>query len=152
MSSVNKGSALVDEARRLLCDEIARCIREKSFTVRIRIGKADGAPTEAWFYSHCEHGWRKSPQAITDRPLVSAMDETLAMLASKTHHDAWLARRKSHSDGDDIELEFHADRLKERVGGKLESVLMGMLFRDQHDSTKDKRRSVRTPAPKSARR
>ena len=152
MSSANAGNPLADQARQILCDEIARCLREKRFSVRVRIAESDGKPVEACFYSHGEHGWQKESQPITDRPLVGAMHETLEMLASKEHHDEWSARRQSHSDGHDTDLQFHADKLTGHIGDKLEATLMGLLFRDQHDSKKDSRRAIRTPRPAQTRR
>jgi hypothetical protein len=152
MSSGKGGNAQVDKARQVLCDEIARCLRNNRFTVRVRIAESDGKPVEALVASHGEHGWQKESQPITDRPLVNAINETLEMLASKAHHDAWSARRQSHSDGHDTELQFHREKLGDHPADKFASVLMGLLFRDHHDSSKDSRRNIRTPPPKQARR
>src|SRR5262245_7132751 len=52
MRARKDGSPLVDEARQLLCREIARCLNDKKFSVRVRITESDGEPVEAWFYSH----------------------------------------------------------------------------------------------------
>src|SRR5262249_30266780 len=111
MSARKEGSPLVDEARQLLCREIARCLQDKKFSVRIRVADVDGEPAEAWFYSHTEQGWQMEPRRITDRPLVAALNETVEMLASKGHHDAWTARRHLHSDLHDTDLQFHVDKL-----------------------------------------
>jgi hypothetical protein len=143
--SRNAGSPLVDQARQVLCREIARCLKDKKFSVRVRVSEVDGKPAEAWFYSHHEKGWKKEPQSIIDRPLVAAIHETLEMLASKAHHDAWSARRHSHADVHDTDLQFHVEKLADRLHDKLEPILMGLLFRDQHDSKKDSRRNIRTP-------
>lgn len=151
MSSVKAGNPQVDKAREILCHEIARCLKEKRFSVRIRIAETDGKPAEASFYSHGQHGWQKESQPVTDKVLVNAMNETLEMLASKAHHDVWSARCESHSDGRDTELEFHADKLTGRLGEGLESLLMGVLFHDHHDSSKDVRRNIRTPRPAQGR-
>ena len=148
MSARKEGSPLVDEARQLLCREIARCLKDKKFSVRIRVTEADGEPAEAWFYSHGRRGWQMESEPITDGPLVQAMNETLEMLASKEHHDTWSARRQSRADGQDVELRFHPEHLEDRLGDKLAQMLMGILFRDQHDSRKDSRRQIRTPRPK----
>jgi hypothetical protein len=147
MSARKEGSPLVDEARQLLCREIARCLKDKKFSVRIRVTEADGEQAEAWFYSHKEQGWQMEPRRLTDRPLVAALHETLEMLASKGHHDAWTARRHLHSAVHDTDLQFHVDKLRDCPDDRLEAVVMGLLFRDQHDSKKDSRRGVRTPRP-----
>jgi hypothetical protein len=148
MSSATAGDLLVDKARQVLCDEIARCVRMKRFSVKVRIAETEGQPAEAWFYSHGKRGWQMESEPITDRPLVNAMNETLEMLASKEHHDQWSARRQSRADGHDIELRFRPEHLEDRLGDKLALALMGVLFRDQHDSRKDSRRNIRTPRPK----
>jgi hypothetical protein len=152
MSSALAGNPLVDKARQILCAEIARCMRDKRFSVRVRIAENGGQAAEVLFYSHGDHGWQKESQPITDQVLVAAMNETLEMLASKQHHDAWSARRQSHSDINDTDLQFHADKLQGHLGDTLEADLMGLLFRDQHDSKKDSRRNIRTPKPAQNRR
>ncbi|MBI3864235.1 MAG: hypothetical protein HY290_20315 [Planctomycetia bacterium] len=152
MSSVKSGNPQVDQARETLCQEIARCMRDNKFSVRIRIAETEGTPAEASFYSHGPDGWQKESQPITDRLLVNAIRETLEMLESNEHHDWWSVRHQSHSDGTDTELRFQSEKLTGRLGVQLESLLMGALFRDQHDSRKDSRRNIRTPRPKSARK
>jgi hypothetical protein len=147
MSTKNAGSPAIDRARQLLCNEITRAMRERGFLIRVRVTRAEGRPAEARFYSHGEHGWQTESQPITDRELVCALDETLEMLSSQAHHDAWSARRQSHADGYDVELKFHPDKLIGRLGDELNSVLVGILFRDQHDSKKDARHAIRTPRP-----
>jgi hypothetical protein len=152
MSSGKAGNAQVDKARQVLCDEIARCLSKNRYTVRVRIVESEGKPAEALLQSHSENGWQKESQPITDRLLVNAINETLAMLASKEHHDAWSARRQSHSDGHDTELQFHREKLGDHHADKFASVLMGVLFRDHHDSSKDSRRQIRTPLPRHGQR
>lgn len=152
MSSTNAGNTQADQARQVLCDQIARCMRAKRYSVRVRIAESDGNPVEANFYSHGDHGWQKEPQSITDGPLVGAMNETLEMLSSKAHHDTWTARRQLHAHGHDVDLQFHPEKLKDHFGDKLETALLGLLFRDQHDSKKDSRRNIRTPRPMTARK
>src|SRR5262245_15138464 len=116
MSSVHSGNPQVDQAREILCKEIARCMNNKKFSVRVRISETDGAPAQVCFYAHSPDGWQKESQAITDRLLVNAINETLEMLASNEHHDWWSARRQTSSDGTDTELRFHPDKLTGRMG------------------------------------
>ena len=142
----------IDKARQFLCDEIARCLRNHRYTVRVRIIESGGKPSQALLDSHGENGWQKESQPIADRLLVSAIHETMAMLAAKEHHDVWSARRQSRADEHDTELQFHREKLGDHAADKLASVLMGVLFRDHHDSSKDSRRNIRTPPPKQARR
>lgn len=145
MSSSKTGSGAVDQARQLLRKECARGMSAGHFTVRIRIVQSAGEAVEAGFYFHGVDGWQKQPERITDRKLVQALAETLDMLVSKGQGDEWLVRRHKVSDGHDTDLQFHPDKFEGRLGKKLESVLEGLLFRDSHDSKKDKRRSIRTP-------
>ena len=152
MSTSRGGSLPVDNARQILCDEIARCLRERKFSVRVRITEAEGKAAEVWFYFHAKRGWHKEPQVIREQPLVEAINESLEMLSSKEHHDAWSARRHSHSNVHDTDLQFHVDKLAEHPDDQLESVVMGLLFRDQHDSKKDSRRNIRTNRPTQPRR
>ncbi|MBI3862585.1 MAG: hypothetical protein HY290_11900 [Planctomycetia bacterium] len=92
----------------------------------------------------------QNAEAITDPRLVQALEEALAMLASKRHADEWSARRHSSPDHDDVDLQFHRDKLEDRSGEQIESLLAGLLFRDRHDSKKDKRQAIRTPRPATA--
>jgi hypothetical protein len=148
MSSVHAGNPQVDAARQILCQEIARCMKAKKYSMRVRIAETDGHPEHVSFYSHGGEGWQKESQAINDPVLVNAMNETLEMLASQEHHDGWSARRQSHSDVHDTDFQFHPDKFADHFDKGLESALMGVLFRDHHDSRKDIRRNVRTPRPK----
>jgi hypothetical protein len=152
MSSNNAGNPQVDSARQVLCREIAQSINDKKFTVRVRLVEVDGKAAEALFHAHDGHGWHKAGVTITDRLLVNALNETLAMLATKEHHDAWSIRQQSHTDGHDTELKFHHEKLAGHLGEKLESALMGLLFRDHHDSSQDVRRGIRTPRPAQGRK
>ncbi len=145
MSSSKAGSVAVDQGREILCREVARCINAGHFVVRVRIIKSAGRPAGVRISVHQEDGWKKHFEAMDDRALASAFDETLAMLASKAHRDQWSAKRRSHADGYDIDLQFHPEKFKDRLGAKLKSVVTGTLFRDSHDSKQDKRRSIRTP-------
>lgn len=145
MSSSKTGSGAVDQARQVLRGECARSMSAGHFTVRVRISQSADEPVAAGFYFHGTDGWKKQPNQITDRKLVQALAETLDMLVSKGQGDEWLVRRHKVSDGHDTDLQFHPDKFEGRLGKKLESALDGMLFRDSHDSKKDKRRSIRTP-------
>lgn len=145
MSSANGGSRAVDEARQFICREFARMLNAGAFTVRIRIARNGDGPAEAWFYSHRPRGWHKEPDAITDHELVSAIQETLDMLASREHTDEWSVRRSQSRAYDDTDVQFHREKLEHRLGEKLGSTLAGVLFRDSHDSKKDKRHAIRTP-------
>jgi hypothetical protein len=144
MSSATSGSSAVDKARALLCQVFARMVNAGSTAVRTRIVQSSGEPVEAWFYAHSDDGWQKDPGGVTDRELVRALHESLEMLASKKHGDEWSARQQSSGDWLDTDIQFHRDKLEKRGGKKLESALMGLLFRDSHDSKKDVRRSIRT--------
>lgn len=144
MSSAKNGSSAVDQARELLCLVFARMVNAGSFTVRTRIVQRSDEPVEAWFYAHHADGWQKEPDAVTDRALVRGLQETVAMLASKGHHDEWSAKQHSSADYHDTDIQFHAEKLRNRIGKELESTLMGLLFRDSHDSKQDLRRAIRT--------
>lgn len=145
MSSAKAGSLAVDQARQLLCREFARMLNAGTFTARVRIAHSSDGPAEAWFYAHRSRGWRKEPDAITDPELVSSIKETLDMLASREHTDEWSIRRHENPAYDDTDVQFHREKLEHRLGEKLESALAGVLFRDSHDSKKDKRHAIRTP-------
>jgi hypothetical protein len=145
MSSARLQSASVDKARQLISREFARLLNAGNYLVRVRIVRIGDEPAEAWFYAHHDNDWHKESGGITDRALVLALVETLEMLATKEHADEWSARKRASADYHDTEVKFHSDKLKSRLGGKLESALAGLLFRDAHDSKKDKRRAIRTP-------
>jgi hypothetical protein len=119
-------------------------VNSGSVAVRTRIVQSCGEPVEVWFYAHSSDGWRKEPGGVTDRELVQALHATLEMLASKEHGDEWSAKQQSSADCYDTDIQFHRDKLQQRSGKKLESTLMGLLFRGSHDSKKDVRRSIRT--------
>lgn len=144
MSSTKSGSSAVDQARQLMCRAFARMVNAGSYTVRTRIVHSAGKPTEAWFYAHSDTGWHKEPDGVTSHELVRALEEEAQLLASKGHGDEWSVKVHSSADSHDTDLQFHRDKLEQRVGQKLESALMGLLFRDSHDSKKDVRRSIRT--------
>jgi hypothetical protein len=145
MSSAKAESLAVDEARQLICREFARLLKNGNSMVRVRVVKTGGSPSEAWFYAHRDNDWRKEPGGVTDRALVQALAETLEMVATREHADEWSARKRTSADYHDTEVKFHRDKLGSRLGAKLESVLAGLLFRDSHDSKKDKRHAIRTP-------
>lgn len=145
MSSAKAGSRAVDEARQVICREFARMLNAGTFTVRVRVAHSGDGAAEAWFYAHRSRGWRKEPDAITDPELVSAITETLDMLASRQHTDEWSVRRNKSRAYDDTDVQFHREKLEHRLGAKLGSALAGVLFRDSHDSKKDKRHAIRTP-------
>ena len=145
MTSTKNSSEGIDRAREVLCRELARIVNAGSFTTRTRIVHLSDEPVEAWFYAHRDNGWQKEPGSITDRVLVRALRETLTMLASKGHTDEWSVKQHISGGSHDTDIQFHREKLKDRVGEKLESVLAGLLFRDSHDSKQDVRRSIRTP-------
>jgi len=145
MSSSTKGSPVVDQARLALCRELARCLKAGVFTVRIRVETSAGRPVVVRVDAHQKDGWQNQFSCRDDQALVAALDETLALVASTTHHDDWSAQRRAHADGYEIELQFRPEKLQGRTGSNLESVLTGLMFRDSHDSKKDSRRSIRTP-------
>lgn len=152
MSSAKAESRAVDEARQLICREFARMINAGTSTTRVRIVRAGGEPTEAWFYSHGDEGWHKEPGGITDQKLVRALEQTLEMLASREHTDEWSARTQASSDYHDTDVRFHREKIDSRLGKQLESALTGLLFRDSHDAKKDKRHAIRTPRGGTARK
>lgn len=145
MSSSKAEGSAIDAARQVICREFARMLNAGTSTTRVRIVRTSGEPTEAWFYSHGDDGWHKEPGGITDRKLALALEETLEMLASREHSDEWSARKQSSSDFHDTDFHFHRDKVEPRLGDQLESALEGLLFRDRHDSKKDKRHAIRTP-------
>lgn len=145
MSSTKEGSPDIDQARELLCRTFARMVNAGSVTVRTRIVLSDQEPVEAWFYAHGGDGWQKDPEGVTGRELVRALQEATEMLASKGDGDEWSVKQHSSADCHDTDIQFHREKIQHRVGRKLESALMGLLFRDAHDSKKDVRRSIRTP-------
>lgn len=136
--------AAVDQARKLLCMVAARIVDAGCFVVRTRIVQSSGEPTAAWFYSRRENVWQKEPEEIKEPGLVRALLQTCEMLASKGHGDEWSVKRHATSDFCDLDIQLHPDKLRDRTGKKLESVLTGLLFRDGHDSKKDSRRAIRT--------
>jgi hypothetical protein len=145
MSSTKAGSARVDEARQLICREFARMLSKGMLTVRVRIELVEKEPAEAWFYGETEDRWHKRPGGVKGRALVRAIEESLDALASRKHADEWSARRSASADWRDTQLHFHADKVEEWPARKIESALMGTLFRDAHASKKDVRRNIRTP-------
>jgi hypothetical protein len=145
MSSSRAGSPAVDQARHTLCRELAHSIKAGIFNIRVHVTTSADRPVAVRLDAHQDDGWRKQFECRDDHALIEAFDETLAMLASTRHHDDWSAQRRAHADGYDIELQFHAEKFKDRAGSNLESVLTGLLFRDSHDSKNDSRRSIRTP-------
>jgi hypothetical protein len=144
MSSAKAESLAVDEARRIICHQFARMLNAGSFTVRVRVAH-NGDSAGVLFYSHSDEGWQKESDALTERTLVLAVEETLEMLASKKHADEWSARQQASADHRDIDVQFHREKLEHHLGARLESTLAGLLFGDLHDSKKDKRRGIRTP-------
>lgn len=146
MTTIHTGNSQVDTARQLLCRQFAHSLNCQKFTVRVRISQPAGQPSEAHFSAHDGHGWHKEGEAITEANLVDALDETLDMLASSPHHDAWSVRKEVHADAHETEIRFHHDQLVPHLGQKLESALAGILFRDHHDSSQDMRTHFRTHA------
>ena len=142
----------VDAARETICRELAGCLRAGSSTMRVRIVKSKGEPAGAWFYSHARNGWQKRPEHVTDREIMMSLDETVGMLISTGHADEWSIQRHEHSDGYDADLRLRMEKLKDHLSAGLESALYGLLFRDQHASKKDARRSIRTPQARSDRK
>ena len=55
------------------------------------------------------------------------------------------ARRHTAADHSDTDLHFHREKLESHLGDKLEWLLMGWLFRDNHEAKKDARHAVRGP-------
>jgi hypothetical protein len=118
----------------------------------VRINTRNGQASEARFYSHGEQGWQSESEPVTSIPLLRGIEETLAMLASKGHSDEWNIRHNLHADGHETDLRFHREKLAASLGDGLAKVLDGILFRDQHDSRKDSRRSIRTPRAANGKR
>lgn len=145
MSSTTAGSSQVDQAREVICHQIAGSLNAGRFAVRVRINTRNGQASEARFYSHGDQGWQNEAQPVTSAPLVRGIEETLAMLTSKGHGDEWSIRHNVHADGHETDIRFHREKLSASLGDGLAKVLDGVLFRDQHDSRKDSRRSIRTP-------
>ncbi|MBS0264843.1 MAG: hypothetical protein JSS02_23105 [Planctomycetes bacterium] len=142
MNTAHTGNSQVDTARQLLCQQFAHSLNGEKFTVRVRISEPAGQPPTALFTAHDGLGWHKAGETVIEPILVDALKETLDMLASTPHHDAWSVRHETHADAQETEIRFHREQLAEHVGPKLESQLMGLLFRDQHDSSKDMRRNM----------
>jgi hypothetical protein len=145
MSSAKSASQSVDEARDRICHEFARMLNSGAWTVRIRIATMPEGNNEVWFYSHRANLWRKEPDRVTDPELVLAIEETVEMLATRERADEWTIRRHDSHDVHDFVVRFHRGKLEQRLGANLESALEGLLFRDGHDSKRDKRRAIRTP-------
>lgn len=152
MSSTKAGSAKIDEARQLICHEFARMLNAGIFTVRVRVDLVDKEPAEAWFYGKSESKWHKQAFAVNDKTLLRAVEEALETLLSRQHADEWSVRRATSADWRDTDLHFHREKLEQRLGKKLESMLTGILFHDAHSSKKDVRRNIRTPIRGRARR
>lgn len=144
MQTTNVSDAAVDQAREILCRELARILRGGALTARARVILAEGRPAEARFYAHQRNEWEIQPEKITSVELAGALQAALEMLASKGHHDAYSARQNAAADYRDTDFQFHRDALHD-LGDKLESELNGILFRDRHDSKKDVRRSIHSP-------
>jgi hypothetical protein len=145
MSSTHSGNPQVDAARQQLCQNFANSLNEKKYTLRVRIIEQGGKPHEAIFSAHDHQGWQNVSESVTDLLLVNALQETVQMLGSAPHHDAWSVRTHSHGNGHDTEFQFHSEYVAQHSGHQLASTLMGLLFRDHHDSGKDMRRNIRTP-------
>ena len=146
MSSDHAGHPQVDAARQMLCRRLAQAFNDKQYNFRVRITEQNGKPQAAHFYAHDAHGWQKAGETVSDLGIVNALKGTLELLSSAEHHDAWSLRTQAHSDGRDTEMRFHPEKLGDHKADQLESFLMGLLFRDHHDSSKDVRRNIRTPS------
>lgn len=153
MSSSKTGAIAVDQARVELCRWLAKSLNGGLFHVRVRFPLVNGVPGEAWFYVHRDNTWHKETEIITDAPLVEALAEETDLLASKGHADEWSVRQNSAHDWKETDLQFHREPLADHLGKKLESYLMGLLFRDRHDSRQDRRQHLRNgPTPKTGSR
>jgi hypothetical protein len=141
MRSATISNSAVDSARQALCREFARMLQKGALTVRARVLTTGGKPVGARFYAHRNRRWEMQPEKISDPELAAAIQETLEMLASQGHHDAWSAKQLATADHHDTDIRFHGDDLH-HLGDRLESELSGILFRDRHDSKKDVRRSI----------
>lgn len=130
----------IDEARRQLCAQFARMLRGGSFHVRVRVHPQT---SEAWFYEHRNNTWHKQDAGLNGPKLIEAVKEELALLASKPHGDMLQVVKHAATDFQDTDLQFNRESLVRHLDDKLESFLMGALFRDHHDSGKDVRRHVR---------
>lgn len=142
--SSRQGSPFVDQARRLVCRVLARTIESGSMALRIRLEQSAGEPVHAWFYAHSEAGWEKQPDDVTDHGLLEAILEEMDLLTSKGHGDEWSCRDHTSGTHRDLDLHVHPEKFQGQDLKSLESAVMGLLFRDGHDSKKDVRRRIRT--------
>jgi hypothetical protein len=142
MSSSKAGAAAVDEARHEICRRFAEMLNAGAYRVRVRLSERDGKGAEAWFYMHRNNAWTKAPGAVAAPSLVAAIEEEMDLLASKQHGDECSTRQNKSADWKETDVRFHRDKLEPRLGKNLESYLMGVLFRDEHASKKDRRRPI----------
>ncbi len=144
MTSAELYSSLdLDEARNLLVDELAGRVQESENEVRIRV-HFSGRPDCVWFYAHRDNHWGKEPRIINDPSLAVAVSELLSMLASRGKSDEVSIRRTKKLDLIDTDIQFDTDWLNTHRGPHLHSYVMGILFRNQHASEHDIRRSSRS--------
>lgn len=143
MSSSKAGAVATDEARTELCRWAAHALNAGLVHLRVRFPMTNDGASEVWFYVHRDNAWHKENEIITDAPLVAALAEEAELLASKGRADEWSARHQSTHDWMQLDIQFHREPLAKHLGPKLESYLMGLLFRDRHDSQQDRRQRLR---------
>lgn len=138
-----------DEARHMLCSQIAQIVRAGSFRLRVRIHEGSG---EAWFYERHDNTWHKQELTLRNGPLVQALSEQLALLASKPHGDHVQVTQHDAADWKETDLQFQRECLQGHIDERLDTYVLGLLFRDPHDSKHDVRRHMASGAQRSSRR
>lgn len=132
---------VVDTARHELCSHFAQSLRGGALQVRVRMHRQTG---EAWFYEHRDNHWHKRDEAIRDPQLFESIADQLTLLASKPLGDAIKVTLHDSADWHDTDVTFRRDAITGHLQKSLESHLLGLLFRDHHDSQKDSRRRIHT--------
>lgn len=140
-SSTRSPADLTDTARHELCAQFAKSLRGGALQVRVRLHPQT---TEAWFYEHRDNQWHKRDAVIRDADLFANVADQLTLLGSKPHGDAVKVTLHNSADWHDTDLTFHREAVADHLEGALESYLLGLLFRDHHDSAKDSRHQVQT--------
>lgn len=138
-NAVSHSMDSLDAVRQELCREFARSLHSGALQVRVRLHPQAG---EAWFYEHRDNQWHKRDVVIRDPQLLAAVTEQLELLASKPQGDALKVTVHDSADWHDTDLTFRVDSVQPHLDRELESHLMGLLFRDHHDSGKDVRRHI----------
>ncbi|MCY2967852.1 MAG: hypothetical protein NT069_30195 [Planctomycetota bacterium] len=136
----------VDATQHLICEVFASLLDAGASQVRVRVVLKQGAPTNAWFYSYVNHDWHKAARMVTDPVQAAAVKEQMEFIGTKGQGEAWHCRQHGAADIADTDIAFHSEKIHEHLGTALPSLLLGMLFRDNHDSRDDNRQVRRGSA------